>query len=95
VRAQPLSGSRHPERMRLRYEPHLTRQHRAKRLQSVAFTAGTGKSHLLVARGVAAVAAGYRVRYFTAAELVEILYRGRPLGDTEMLVPRPRALRHR
>ena len=32
--------------------------------------AGTGKSHLLVALGVAAVNAGHRVRYFTAAELV-------------------------
>ena len=38
--------------------------------------AGTGKSHLLVAVGVAAVAAGHRVRYYTAAELVETLYRG-------------------
>jgi DNA replication protein DnaC len=38
--------------------------------------AGTGKSHLLVALGIAAVAAGHRVRYFTAAELVETLYRG-------------------
>jgi DNA replication protein DnaC len=38
--------------------------------------AGTGKSHLLVALGVAAVAAGHRVRYFTAADLVETLYRG-------------------
>lgn len=38
--------------------------------------AGTGKSHLLVAAGVAAVTAGHRVRYFTAAELVETLYRG-------------------
>jgi DNA replication protein DnaC len=37
--------------------------------------AGTGKSHLLVALGVAAVNAGHRVRYFTAAELVETLYR--------------------
>ena len=45
-------------------------------LQSVAITAGTGKSHLLVALGVAAVEAGYRVRYFTAADLVETLYRG-------------------
>lgn len=35
--------------------------------------AGTGKSHLLVALGVAA---GHRVRYFTAVELVENLYRG-------------------
>jgi DNA replication protein DnaC len=37
--------------------------------------AGTGKSHMLVAFGVAAVEAGHRVRYFTAAELVETLYR--------------------
>jgi DNA replication protein DnaC len=37
--------------------------------------AGTGKSHLLVALGVAAVHTGSRVRYFTAAELVETLYR--------------------
>ena len=37
---------------------------------------GTGKSHLLVALGVAAINAGHRVRYFTAAELVETLYRG-------------------
>lgn len=38
--------------------------------------AGTGKSHSLVAFGVAAVEAGHRVRYFTAADLVETLYRG-------------------
>jgi len=38
--------------------------------------AGTGKSHMLVALGIAAVEHGHRVRYFTAAELVETLYRG-------------------
>ncbi|MGZ4543374.1 MAG: IS21-like element helper ATPase IstB [Mycobacteriaceae bacterium] len=38
--------------------------------------AGTGKSHMLVALGIAAVEAGHRVRYFSAAELVETLYRG-------------------
>jgi len=37
---------------------------------------GTGKSHLLVALGVAAVQAGHKVRYYTAAELTETLYRG-------------------
>ena len=37
---------------------------------------GTGKSHLLVALGAAAVAAGHKVRYHTAAELTETLYRG-------------------
>ena len=38
--------------------------------------AGTGKSHLLLALGHAAVAQGMRVRYFAAADLVETLYRG-------------------
>jgi DNA replication protein DnaC len=38
--------------------------------------AGTGKSHLLTALGIAAVAAGHKVRYFTAADLAETLYRG-------------------
>ena len=38
--------------------------------------AGTGKSHLLVALGHHAIESGRRVRYFTAAELVETLYRG-------------------
>jgi DNA replication protein DnaC len=38
--------------------------------------AGTGKSHSLVALGVAAVQAGHKVRYFTAADLVETLCRG-------------------
>jgi DNA replication protein DnaC len=38
--------------------------------------AGTGKSHLLIALGHKAVAEGFRVRYFAAADLVETLYRG-------------------
>src|SRR5215217_4221193 len=38
--------------------------------------AGASKPHVLVAVGIAAVEAGHRVRYFTAAELVETLYRG-------------------
>src|SRR4030095_8452112 len=38
--------------------------------------AGTGKSHLLVAAGRAAVLAGYKVKYVIAADLVETLYRG-------------------
>ena len=37
---------------------------------------GTGKSHVLVALGIAAVQAGHKVRYFTAADLAETLYRG-------------------
>jgi DNA replication protein DnaC len=38
--------------------------------------AGTGKSRLLVALGHVAADAGQRVRYFTAADLLETLYRG-------------------
>jgi DNA replication protein DnaC len=55
--------------------------------------AGTGKSHLLVALGVAAVYAGHRVRYFTAAELVETLYQG--MADNSVgRVRHPAAQRH-
>jgi len=38
--------------------------------------AGTGKSHLLLAAGRAAVFAGYKIKYLIAADLVETLYRG-------------------
>jgi DNA replication protein DnaC len=38
--------------------------------------AGTGKSHVLIAAGHTAIQAGYRVRYLSAAELVDTLYRG-------------------
>lgn len=37
--------------------------------------AGTGKSHTLIGLGVAAIAAGHKVKYFSAADLVETLYR--------------------
>ena len=37
--------------------------------------AGTGKSHYLIGLGRTAVTAGYRVRYFTAVELIEHLWR--------------------
>src|SRR5436189_289850 len=49
---------------------------RAKENLCLVGPAGTGKSHLLVALGHHAVESGLRVRYFTAAELVETLYRG-------------------
>ncbi|MDQ4094307.1 MAG: ATP-binding protein [Actinomycetota bacterium] len=37
-------------------------------------SAGTARSHVLVGLGVAAVQAGHRIRYFTAADLLETLY---------------------
>jgi DNA replication protein DnaC len=37
---------------------------------------GTGKSHTLIGLGIAAVHAGHKVRYLTAIDLVETLYRG-------------------
>lgn len=49
---------------------------RAKENPCLVGPPGTGKSHVLVALGHAAVDAGYKVRYFSAAELVESLYRG-------------------
>jgi DNA replication protein DnaC len=49
---------------------------RAKENLALIGPAGTGKSHVLVAAGHAAVKEGLRVRYLTAAELVETLYRG-------------------
>src|ERR1700730_6790069 len=49
---------------------------RAKENPCLIGPAGTGKSHVLVALGHAAVDAGHRVRYFSAAELVDTLYRG-------------------
>jgi len=54
--------------------------------------AGTGKSHVLVALGVAAVDAGHKVRYFTAAELVETLYRA--LADNSVGKVIENLLRH-
>ena len=49
---------------------------RAKENPCLVGPPGTGKSHVLVALGHLAVEAGYKVRYFSAAELVESLYRG-------------------
>jgi DNA replication protein DnaC len=49
---------------------------RAKENLCLVGPAGTGKSHLLLSLGYAAVQAGHRVRYFAAADLVETLYRG-------------------
>jgi DNA replication protein DnaC len=37
---------------------------------------GTGKSHTLIGLGYAAIQAGHKVRYFTAADLIDTLYRG-------------------
>jgi IstB-like ATP binding protein len=61
------------QRMRLRDNPHIARQDRTQLLQSVAFTSGTGKTHLLIALGTLAAEAGYRVRYTLASKLVNEL----------------------
>ncbi|WP_231513626.1 ATP-binding protein, partial [Mycobacterium paragordonae] len=61
------------QRMRLGHHPHFTRQHRTQLLQSVAFTSGTGKSHLLIGVGTAAAEQGFRVRYTLATKLVNEL----------------------
>jgi len=48
---------------------------RAKENLCLVGPAGTGKSHLLVALGHQAIEVGHRVRYFTATDLIETLYR--------------------
>ncbi len=48
---------------------------RAKENLCLVGPAGTGKSHLLVALGHHAIETGHRVRYFTATDLIETLYR--------------------
>ena len=61
-------------------QPSTTSPHwewiRAKEDLILVGPAGTGKSHLLVGLGHAAVRAGLRVRFFAASDLVEMLYRG-------------------
>ena len=54
--------------------------------------AGTGKSHILLGLGDAAVVAGRRVRYLPAASLVETLYGG--LADNSVGRVIDRLLRH-
>jgi hypothetical protein len=54
------------QRVRLSYHPHLTRQDRTQLLQSVAFTPGTGKTHLATALAIAAAHAGHRVAFAPA-----------------------------
>jgi DNA replication protein DnaC len=52
--------------------------------------AGTDNSHMLVALGVAAVEAGHKVGYFTAAELVKTLYRALAQEFVQARAPAPR-----
>jgi DNA replication protein DnaC len=54
--------------------------------------AGTGKSHVLTALGIAAVHAGHKVRYYTAADLVDALYRA--LADNSVGKTIDTLLRH-
>lgn len=49
---------------------------RAQQNLAIIGPAGTGKSHTLIGLGIAAIHAGHKVRYFTAADLIETLYRG-------------------
>ena len=63
------------QRVRLGHHPHLTRQDRTQLLQSVAFTPGTGKTHLAVGLARAAAHAGYRTYFTTAADLAARCHR--------------------
>jgi hypothetical protein len=63
------------QRVRLGHYPHLTRQDSTQLLQSVAFTPGTGKTHLSVGLARAAAHAGYRTYFTTAADLAARCHR--------------------
>jgi len=56
--------------MRLRDNPHFARQYRTQLLQSVAFTPGTGKTHLAIGLAIRACQAGHRVLFATASQWV-------------------------
>jgi DNA replication protein DnaC len=59
--------------MRLRDDPHLTRQDRTKMLQSVAVTSGTGKTHLATALGHIAIRRRHSVHMARADKLLKRL----------------------
>jgi hypothetical protein len=61
------------QRVRFGHHPHLTRQHRTQLLQSVAFTSGTGKTHLAIGIAIRACQAGHRVLFATASQWVDRL----------------------
>jgi DNA replication protein DnaC len=73
--------------MRRRDHPHLTRQYRAQLLQSVAFTPGTGKTHLSVGLARAAAHAGYRTYFTTAADLAARCHRAAIEGRWATTMP--------
>ncbi len=59
--------------MRLGHHPHLARQDSTQLLQSVAFTPGTGKTHLATGIAIRACQAGHRVLFATASQWVDRL----------------------
>ncbi|GAB5003175.1 hypothetical protein JHV666_03000 [Mycobacterium avium subsp. hominissuis] len=56
--------------MRRHDHPHLARQHCPQLLQSVAFTPGTGKTHLAIGLAIKAAQAGHRIAFATAVDWV-------------------------
>jgi hypothetical protein len=76
------------QRMRLRDNPHLTRQHRTQLLQSVAFTPGTGKTHLAIGIAIRACQAGHRVQFATASQWVARLAEAHHAGRLQQELTR-------
>ena len=71
------------QRVGLSHHPHLTRQDRTQLLQSVAFTPGTGKTHLAVGLAIRACQAGHRVLFATAADWVNMLAEAHHAGKLQ------------
>ena len=64
------------QRMRLRDNPHLTRQYRTQLLQSVAITVGVGKTHVAQALGHAVARRGGDVRFAKTSRVLSDLAGG-------------------
>jgi hypothetical protein len=71
------------QRVRLGHYPHLTRQDSTQLLQSVAFTPGTGKTHLATAMAIAAAQAGHRVAFAPATGWISRLAEAHRIGRLE------------
>jgi hypothetical protein len=59
------------QRMRSRNHPHLHRQHRPQIVQSITIPPGTGKTMIAIGLARAAIDAGHRVYFTTAADLAK------------------------
>jgi predicted ATPase len=83
------------QRVRLGHHPHLTRQDRTQLLQSVAFTAGVGKTHVAQALGHQVARRGGDIRFVKCSRMLADLAGGhadRTIGQRMREYTRPLVL---